>query len=1182
MNKYIIVLFLTIVTISQSYCQSYSYENNQNNNGLRIVESKSDLVKLSFGISEFELMDINVEDILMTKIIWGSAFLPGKEGYPELPSVTKNIVIPKDASLELETTFKSIEILPNIIVHPTAKTPGELQHTFEAQRGKIYIEDSFYPVSPIQISYTEIRGQRIARVSIIPFQYNPVTKELLIHKNLDFDLKIKSKNYKYADQRYRSIYWDQILADILFNYEDLPHVNYSNSNPRNQDGCDLLIICPNKESFIQWADTIKRFRNEQGINTRIVTIEEIGGNQPDIIKEYVSDVYNNWNLVPSAMLILADYGYDDNEILSPKYSDHPEFGDPYVGDNYYSDMNNNSLPDIILSRIPAKNDEELEIMVNKFITYEKSPPTANHYYKTPLLACGYQSNRWFQMCTESISGYMRQALGKEPVRIDELFSHPQSNPMTDPWSTAPNTELPNNYFGVTGLGYIPNAPKDCGPWGNGTAEDILAQLESGSFLSIFRDHGGSQGLGAPFFVSEHLTELENENFPTHLFSYACYNGSFNYPYNSFIEELMLHKNGGIISGIASSTWSWSFYNDCLLWGSIDNLWQGFLPDYGSSEIPFREFRPAFGLAAGKYYMYNSNWIESDIKKIVTNKIWHSFGDPFNIVYTAVPMVNSVEYENFLFNYSTRLEVYTEPLSLVCLSLNGEIIAKAFTNEDGKTNLEFNPVESGSKLKIVVTKQNYLRYDEFIYVIPENGPYLIVEEIKLVDQNNNGNVDYNETTQVKFRIKNFGNQASEIIKLHISGNEQYYQFTSEQNYVINELQPNQEIILNDLIEFKTDIYTPDQTKFFIEVNSDNEEVFANIRIPVLVNSPKFDFSMATFTEIIGNNDNNPNPGETLDVHVQYCNIGHASFPSSEFSIESTSSNIQIISTNFQIPEMDINDTVYLDYQILLSQNTDSNTIHKVIYYLDNETIPFTQDQYFITNLLIEDFETGDLNKFDWYFEGDKDWEIANDFPGEGEYSAKISDLETYQKASINLDYYFGLDFNLRFSMQFLSNKNDILNFYLNDSLIQTWSPVIFFGFDSNFCIPIPKGQNKLTWEFSKDSIVSGFHNAVWLDRIILPPIDSIPGLAFNNVENKKHLTISPNPTMGMVTVKNNLSSTIKMIEIIALDGQLIHQFTKNISPNSFSILNLSTLPKGCYIITMRSSNDEVFTDKLIIE
>ena len=353
MIKYAFSIILLFIFIINGNGQNYLYPENSHHNGLRLIESKPEGITLKFAINEFQIIETEIEDLNMSKIIWGSAFLPGEEGYPELPSISKYLIIPNDAEFEILIPSKSEERIQEIIITPAAKTPGELQATSNAKRGGQYSKDSFYPKSPIQHSITEIRGFKVIRLSIIPFQYNAVSKELIINKNLDIQIKISSQNHQFGEERFRSIYWDQIFSNIIFNDQDLPPIDYARDASKISNGCDLLILCPDKPEFLQWGDSLKRFRNEQGIHTKIITTSEIGGNEAETINSFFEEVYDSWDPVPSAILLLGDMLTQNNGIMSKKFTDYPQHNNIIISDNYYADVSNNELPDFdVLAEFP--------------------------------------------------------------------------------------------------------------------------------------------------------------------------------------------------------------------------------------------------------------------------------------------------------------------------------------------------------------------------------------------------------------------------------------------------------------------------------------------------------------------------------------------------------------------------------------------------------------------------------------------------------------------------------------------------------------------------------------------------------------------------------------------------------------------------------------------------------------
>lgn len=124
------------------------------------------------------------------------------------------------------------------------------------------------------------------------------------------------------------------------------------------------------------------------------------------------------------------------------------------------------MPEIVFARMTANNESQLKVMVEKFKGYEMQPPTDAGFYHNPVTALGWQTERWFQICSEVIGGFWKYQLGKEPVRINAVYD---GNPNVDPWSTATNTNTVTSYFGPNGLDYIPATPQELGDWDGGTA-----------------------------------------------------------------------------------------------------------------------------------------------------------------------------------------------------------------------------------------------------------------------------------------------------------------------------------------------------------------------------------------------------------------------------------------------------------------------------------------------------------------------------------------------------------------------------------------------------------------------------------------------------------------------------------------------------------------------------------------
>jgi len=173
----------------------------------------------------------------------------------------------------------------------------------------------------------------------------------------------------------------------------------------------------------------------------------------------VNNAYSGWDIPPAAVLLLSDY---QNTGLS--YGITSPMWDGYcVSDNIYADIDNNDLPDIAFARITAQTNSHLSRMINKFLDYERNPPMDPDFYNIPIIAGGWQDERWFILCDEICYGYLHNELGKEPVREYAIYDgYPGSL-----WSENQNTHMLVDYFGPDGLGYIPQTPQHLDDGGAG-------------------------------------------------------------------------------------------------------------------------------------------------------------------------------------------------------------------------------------------------------------------------------------------------------------------------------------------------------------------------------------------------------------------------------------------------------------------------------------------------------------------------------------------------------------------------------------------------------------------------------------------------------------------------------------------------------------------------------------------
>ena len=578
-----------LFTSAALLAQRFSYPDVSGKPGFNLMTSTASSIRIGYNVPSFSLEDQDVNGEQMKYISLPGNLLFNDEGMPNLPGKGKYIAIPQGAKPKFRIVSRQTEIIHGVNVVPAPRIPLDNDDRPVEYRKNLqaYSRNELYPASPVSMSeVSQIRGVDVVILGITPFQYNPVTRDLVVYKDLQVELTFEGGNGQYGNDAFRSTWWDPIMQDNILNYSSLPAVDY---NARLQkfgkkpltDECEYIIISPTGPDFLAWADSIKQFRTEQGIITKVFPVDQIGGNTETAIEAFIDNAYNTWTIKPVACLILGDYGSDGTKnIISHLYT-HPASYPDFASDNKYADVNNDEMPDVVFSRITANDASQLQIMVSKFLNYERNPPVNPRFYDKPITALGWQTERWFQLCSEIVGGYFKTVQGKHPRRINKVY---QGTPGSV-WSTATNTNTVVDYFGPNGLNYIPTSPATLGGWDGGTATNINQAIDSGAFMLQHRDHGEYTGWGEPSYQIANINALNNTDL-TFVFSINCQTGAYQHSTECFGEHFhRFTKNGhnsGALGLVCPSEVSYSFVNDTFVWGMYDNMWPDFMPAEGTT------------------------------------------------------------------------------------------------------------------------------------------------------------------------------------------------------------------------------------------------------------------------------------------------------------------------------------------------------------------------------------------------------------------------------------------------------------------------------------------------------------------------------------------------------------------------------------------------------------------------
>ena len=220
------IAFLAL-TANMVVAQTYTFPV-RGTQGFTLTQSTRDGARINYELGQFSLSQINYRGEEMSEISINAICIPNDAGLPNLPVESRMIAIPQGAKAQINVVRAEKQTFQNVNIAPALRLQAEDEEpemNYEKDM-KVYAKNAFYPENPFSVSESYIRGVDAINVSITPFQYNPVTKELVVYTDVELSVSYEGGNGHFGEDRLRSTYWDPILAAELMNYDQLPVIDY--------------------------------------------------------------------------------------------------------------------------------------------------------------------------------------------------------------------------------------------------------------------------------------------------------------------------------------------------------------------------------------------------------------------------------------------------------------------------------------------------------------------------------------------------------------------------------------------------------------------------------------------------------------------------------------------------------------------------------------------------------------------------------------------------------------------------------------------------------------------------------------------------------------------------------------------------------------------------------------------
>lgn len=1089
MRKIFLVLALLI---GISLNAQTEYRLNDKADGFSLGSRSNTTTTIIHNLSSVTLEEATREGLEGQFITISGIHIANTAGAPDLPSSSTFIAIPNGATPSVRIAKMKTKTLKdvNLIPAPQPQLDNDNSPAVYEKDMSIYGRNDFYPALPYQMSEPiTLRGVQMVEVGVMPFQYNPVTKELIVYEDLELELTVEGGDGTYGDIRYRTPEWDHILSDMILNREVLPEVDYGAKYRKHYEnretGCELMIIIPDNEEFLPLADSVKLFRTKQGIPTEIFTVSQCGGNDGPTIRNFIRHAFYNWDMPPAAVLILGDHYADPTRgVVSYTMDNHPGGSsyNPYISDHAYAVMGNTHMPEIIMGRITGRDYDEMYRMIKKDLDFERTPPTNPSYYDQPVTAMGFQLERWFQLCSEVVNGFWEYELGKHPVRINAVY---QGTPGSQ-WSTYENTNTVLNYFGPNGCNYVPRTMSHLTDW-SGTGNKVNEAINNGAFIVQHRDHGAEELWGEPGYSIGYINRLVNPDL-TYVMSCNCLTGRFNYNTDQgcFTEVFHRHQHGAL-GLIAATQVSYSFVNDVYVWGMYDNLWPEFLPTYGTwHETNF--LLPAFGNAAGKYFLRQSSWTDNGVKEI-TYYLFHQHGDPYMNLYSEVPQPLNVEMLPVLVAGSNQYQVKADEGATICLTANGQIIGLDYGTGNTQT-ITVTPQEVGTRVMLTIKKQNYYRYEHELATIPDGEPYLIFHAIGINDSEGNANqeADYNETCRFSVSLHNVGNTDIDQVNATLSCDHPHVEIL-QNKATYGTIENGNMVQVDDAftVRFNDEINDGEHIRFHFLIGNGDKTFIDSVDI--VVNAPALRYTEVTLTDLEGNAVDRLMPGTSTMMTFDITNEGHSRSLEQTHRLNIKAPFLNIAENPLTLPAIETGATEKATFQVNVNDNAPASNILEYNIQAQSGYHTASLEQELPMGYTLEDFDDDIFNPSLGYDlgSGNKAWYIVPEEGAIGGYCVRSPEITDKKKVSMYVAINCKSMLTVSFRHKISADDGDQLIFSINNHDQGSWSGETEWE-TSEF--PLNYGNNVLKFTYKKDAEGSAGLDCVFIDDLRLPPLEEL--------------------------------------------------------------------------------------------
>jgi hypothetical protein len=372
-------------------------------------------------------------------------------------------------------------------------------------------------------------------------------------------------------------------------------------------------------------------------------------------------------------------------------------------------------------------------------------------------------------------------------------------------------------------------------------------------------------------------------------------------------------------------------------------------------------------------------------------------------------------------------------------------------------------------------------------LQQPAPNLIAEGHEVNDTaygNGDGLMSYGDTILLGVQIKNTGTADADNVIVHLSSTSPYITFLDNTENYGAIAQGASKMILGGY-KYAVANNVPDNTliTFLCEAHDQNDSVTVST-FDIGAHAPAPTIISMAVNDAAGNNNGRLDPGETVTLNILTKNTGLYTAENVISSLTSNNPFVTVLNGTFPIGDMAPGQentavfTVTVDPTAYIGSAVIMHNVAQALYQSD------IKDFLMPIGLIVEDWETGNFNKFNWEFGGNANWTIDPNTKWEGNYASKSGTISDNQTSELFIHYNVMFDDSISFYRKVSSQVlGDYLKFYIDGLMVGQWSGNQDW---KRVAYPVLAGPHTFKWVYEKNASGAQNLDCAWTDFIVFPP------------------------------------------------------------------------------------------------